>query len=418
MVQQGGLTRKGLWEKFRSDPKAMQSEAEENRLTLPDLFREQVNDEAEKAEDRRLDPLTWMLKKEGLSIRSTAGYPSSSIDDFMANDATKHLFWSVLDQDYDQNFGFDELDKVAADGTITDAGTTDNTPFKPRYTLPLVELQRFQPRVRIVDIASSVQTIPGTTFQQPEFQGDAGTTESARQQAESSRDIGEAGRIPTTTLRVGTSTGQTKKIGEGLRISSEAAMNAMYMESVRIWVRRLAMRDEINIVNEGLNILRLVAEQQTAEVLGSNPTLDDVIQVNLHSTGAYDFTLLVANKTTAARWIRANVRAGWDGTPPNFYPADLPADRYASAFPGVSLVNSVYAPTRLAVVNDGDAGFTQSGNHLIGVDQRFALSLKRTARGVVDEELYDPRHQVRERYITQRYGWHMTDKDAVKYWTA
>lgn len=420
-MSQQALTRKGLHEKFSADPKAMYEEAMEKKLTLPSLFREKIDDELEKSEDRKLDPLNWMLRKEGLSIRSVDGYASSSIEEFMATDATKQLFWSVLDNDYDQNFGFDEIGKRAADGTLTDSGLTDNTPFKVRYTTPMAELQRFSPRVRVVDIVGSVETIPGTTFQQPEFRGDPATTAEGRQAAEQSRDIGEAGRIPTTTLRVGTSTGQTKKIGEGLRISTEATFSEMYMESVRIWVRRLAMRDEIRMVNEGIDILRRVAETQTADALGTNPTLDDVIRVNLYSTGAYDYNLLIANQSNAHKWIAANVRSGWGTTTAaNFYPADMPGDRFGSVFPGVQLVNSVYAPTRLAVVNDGEGGLgtTQSpGNHLIGVDQRFALSLKRTARGMVDEEIYDARHQVRERYITQRYGYHLIDVESVKYWT-
>ena len=420
-MSQQALTRKGLHEKFSADPKAMYEEAMEKKLTLPSLFREKIDDELEKSEDRKLDPLNWMLRKEGLSIRSVDGYASSSIEDFMANDATKQLFWSVLDNDYDQNFGFDELGKVAADGTLTDSGLTDNTPFKVRYTTPMAELQRFSPRVRVVDIVGSVETIPGTTFQQPELRGDPATTAEGRQAAEQSRDIGEAGRIPTTTLRVGTSTGQTKKIGEGLRISTEATFSEMYMESVRIWVRRLAMRDEIRMVNEGIDILRRVAETQgtpASNSLTATPSLDDVIRVNLYSTGAYDYNLLIANQGNAHLWIAANVRSGWGTTPANFYPADMPGDRFGSVFPGVQLVNSVYAPTRLAVVNDGEGGLAArpTGTHLIGVDQRFALSLKRTARGMVDEEIYDARHQVRERYITQRYGYHLVDVEAVKYW--
>lgn len=412
-----GLTRKGLHEKFTADPKGFYEEAMDKKVTVPTLFREKVDDTLEKSEDRKLDPLNWMLRKEGLSIRSVDGYASSSIEDFMKSDATKQLFWSVLDNDYDSNFGFDEIGKQAADGTLTDAGLVDNSPFKPRYTTPMAELQRFSPRVRVVDIVGSVETIPGTTFQQPEFRGDPATTEAGRQAAEQSRDIGEAGRIPTTTLRVGTSTGQTKKIGEGLRISTEATFSEMYMESVRIWVRRLAMRDEIRMVNEGIDILRQLAETQTADPLTGTPSLDEVIKVNLYSTGAYNFNLLIANQDNAHLWIAANVRSGFGGT--SYYPADMPADRFGTVFPGVQLVNSVYAPTRLAVVNNGEGGLVArpTGTHLIGVDQRFALSLKRTARGMVDEEIYDARHQVRERYITQRYGYHLIDVESVKYWT-
>lgn len=410
-MNQTGLTRKGLYEKFSSDPKAMYEEAMEKKLTLPALFREKVDNTHEKSEDRKLDPLTWMLRKEGLSIRSTVNSAPSSVEDFMKTDTTKQLFWSVLDQDYDQNFGLDELDKVAADGTLTDSGQTDNTPFKERYTTPLVELQRFAPRVRITDIAGSVTTIPGTTFQQPEFRGDEATTDTGRQAAEQSRDIGEAGRIPTTTLRTGTSVGQTKKIGEGLRVSTEATFNDLFMDTVRIWVRRLAMRDEIRIVNEGIDILRRVAEAQTggATSLGSTPSIRQIVRVNLHSRGEYSYNLLLSNLTVAERWVEANVRA-------NNFPLNIPQGRFGSAFPGIELVNRVDAPTRLAFVDDGTSGLTQAANHLIGVDQRFALNLKRTARGMVDEEIYDARHQVRERYITQRYGWHLMDDEAVYWW--
>ena len=406
MVQQGGLTRKGLHEKFSSDPKAMYEEAMDKKITLPDLFREKVDDEMEKSEDRKLDPLNWMLRKEDLSIRSTASYPSSSVEEFMKSDATKQLFWSVLDNDYDKNFGLDELDKVAADGTITDAGAEENTPFKVRYTTPLVELQRFAPRVRIADIAATVETIPGTSFQQPEFRGDPATTEQGRQTGEQSRDIGEAGRIPTTTLRVGTTTGQTKKIGEGLRISTEATFNELYMESVRIWVRRLAMRDEIRMVNEGINILDGVVGTYTA--LGAvQPTLAHILRVNMYGDSGYQYNLLITERDTAAKWIEANIRAG-------DFPLDIPAGRFNSALPGIQLVNSIGAPTRLAFVSDTETNL--AADEMIAIDQRFALSLKRTARGMVDEEIYDARHQVRERYITQRYGWHVMDAEAVTGW--
>ena len=408
-MSQQGLTRKGLHEVFSDDPKGMYQEAMDKKLTLPDLFREKVNDEIEKSEDRKLDPLNWMLRKEQLSIRSTASHPSSSVEEFMANDATKQLFWSVLDNDYDQNFGLEDLDKIAADGTITDAGAVDNSPFKVRYTTALSEQQRFAPRVRIADIAATVETIPGTSFQQPEFRGDSGTTEDERQAAERSRDIGEAGRIPTTTLRVGTTAGQTKKIGEGLRISTEATFNELYMESVRIWVRRLAMRDEIRMVNEGINILDTIVSGTTRayDRIGATPNLASILEVNMYGDSGYQYNLLITERASAAKWIEANVRA-------NGYPLDVPAGRFNSALPGIQLVNTIGAPTRLAFVSDTETNLED--NQMLAVDQRFALSLKRTARGMVDEEIYDARHQVRERYITQRYGWHVMDAEAVVGW--
>ena len=113
------------------------------------------------------DAIGHILQEEDLRITGTPTAPSASIEDFTKNEARRELFWATLDRDYDKTSSIHDLQLKA---TNTDAALTDNTPFKVRDTSPMVERNRFQPRLRIADIASRVETIAGTTWQVPEYQ--------------------------------------------------------------------------------------------------------------------------------------------------------------------------------------------------------------------------------------------------------
>ena len=347
------------------------------------------------------DAMGHILQKEELRITGTPTAPSASVEDFTKNEARRELFWSTLDRDYDKTSSIHDLQVKA---TNTDAALTDNTPFKVRDTSPMVERNRFQPRLRIADIASRVETIAGTTWQVPEYQ----TGENNEQSAV----IAEATRIPTTTVTTGTETGRTDKIGAGLRISDEYQLNALNMETIRMWVRRVAMRDEITIVNEGVAILAANAGASIATL--STLSLKDIIDVNLYGNGGYQYNTLVSTRTGAASWITANVQSlGGNNTGPLL---DGSSQSFGSAIAPIQLINSTYGPTRLGFVDDG-AVTGLANAELLGVDQRFALVLKRTQRSQTDETQRISSHQVTERYLTQRYGWDLEDPSAVVQWT-
>ena len=346
------------------------------------------------------DAMGHILQKEELRITGTPTAPSASVEDFTKNEARRELFWATLDRDYDKTSSIHDLQVKA---TNTDAALTDNTPFKVRDTSPMVERNRFQPRLRIADIASRVETIAGTTWQVPEYQTTANN--------ERSTVIAEATRIPTTTVTTGTQTGRTDKIGAGLRISDEYQLNALNMETIRMWVRRVAMRDEITIVNEGVAIL--AANATLVKALGALG-LRDIIDVNLYGNGGYQFNTLVSTRTGASAWIEANVQSL--GTSNQGPILDGSNQSFGSAIAPIQLINSTYGPTRLGFVDDG-AVTGLVDEELIGVDQRFALVLKRTQRGQTDETQRISSHQVTERYLTQRYGWDLEDPSAVVQWT-
>ena len=347
------------------------------------------------------DAIGHILQEEDLRITGTPTAPSASIEDFTKNEARRELFWATLDRDYDKTSSIHDLQLKA---TNTDAALTDNTPFKVRDTSPMVERNRFQPRLRIADIASRVETIAGTTWQVPEYQ----TTEDD----ERSTTIAEGTRIPTTTVTTGTDTGRTEKIGAGLRISDEFQLNALNMETIRMWVRRVAMRDEITIVNEGVAILAANAGASIATL--STLSLKDIIDVNLYGNGGYQYNTLVSTRTGAASWITANVQSlGGNNTGPLL---DGSSQSFGSAIAPIQLINSTYGPTRLGFVDDG-AVTGLANAELLGVDQRFALVLKRTQRSQTDETQRISSHQVTERYLTQRYGWDLEDPSAVVQWT-
>ena len=91
------------------------------------------------------------------------------------------------------------------------------------------------------------------------------------------------------------------------------------------------------------------------------------------------------------------------------------AGRFVSVFPGVTLLNSVSGPTVTAFVGNSEIPGWSTDN-FIGVDQRFALSLMRRARGTRDEGDYDPETQVRRRFLSQHFDWYLEDINAVKGW--
>ena len=416
----GTMTRSQLYQSFMANPKPFEQEAADRRIALPVLLNEK-SPVADSSKDMP-DALSSMLGRANLYISSTPSNPTSSAADFLKTSATRSLFWSVLDRDFDEGLGLHEIENNKSYGVEGHASATnteqDLTPggaFNPRTTLPLVDRRKFRPRIAISDIAGSIQTIPGNSYQTPEYN----TPDTDHRM----RPVPPTTPIPTTTLTVSERQGTLKKIGEGLRVDANMEFSNLFMESIRMWVAKLALHTETAIVNAGLRVLFAsipASGTRAFQSLGATPNLEDIINVNLYTGpgNAYSYNLLVMRQSDAATWIESNTMAlASAGSGNTTTQAMIPQPgRFTTVFPGVTLLNSISAPTVLAFIGDDEIS-TWTATRFIGVDQRFALTLMRRARGTRDEGDYDPETQVRRRFLSQHFDWYLEDINAVKGWT-
>ena len=412
MLPQEKMTREELFDDFNRDPAHYSGMAKKNKLTLPVLMNRLAPDPSPNYPD---DAIGEMLARHGLEVSGNASASSSSVEEFLDSDSTlgpkETLFWATLDRDYDIATSVYDLEQKMKFNAATSTNVSDSPEggaVRPRSTRPLYERNKFRPPVSITDIAGGIETIPGQTWQVANYE--------TPKESEQSTTIPEAGPIPLTTLTTSEDTGRTKKIGAGLRVSREAELNATIMSEIRMWVRRQGVRDEIRMVNEGVNLLK--DGIPTGVSLGTRASLglSDILDVNMHfgAESGYVMDTLLALKDSAKIWIEANNSSGTSnkyninaGTP----------ERGAAAYGGIELVNAGSGVIRLAYFSDLHATNPNSGvnlvqNEMIGFDSRWSLILYRQARGVTNENRYDPSTQVRDYFMTQRFGWHRQDPAA------
>ena len=413
------MTRKELFDDFNMKPGYYNGLAKKHKVALPTLMN-RLSPEATPGYPQ--DAMSEMLARHRLEVSGNATDASSSVEEFLDSGSElgpkETMFWATLERDYDVATSVYDLEqkmKINAGSTTSLlSDEAENSAARPRSTRMLYELNKFRPPVSITDIAGGIETIPGQTWQVPNYATPAAD--------ERSTTIPEAGPIPLTTLTTSENTGRTKKIGAGLSISREFELNMTLMSEVRMWVRRQGMRDEIRIVNEGVNVLRTAITRSGSAAatvpLGAGAALglDAVITVNTHfgSESGYMLDMLLGLKSTVRTWIRANVAQPSGGVEINRM---LPGGTFSSVFNNVELVNMTNGPTRVAYFDqmnsDPNIGNTLVDKELIGCDSRWALVLYRQARGVTNENRYDPSTQVRDYFLTQRFGWHLQDEAAL-----
>ena len=406
------MTRSDLFDDFNRDPAHYSGMAKKDKVTLPTLLNRLS---PEHTAGYPQDAMGEMLARHGLQISGNASYTSSSVDDFLDSDSTlgprETLFWATLDRDYDISTSVYDLENKMKQSAATSTNVGDSPEggaVRPRSTRPLYELNKFRPPVSITDIAGGIETIPGQTWQVAEYATPA--------EDERSTTIPEAGPIPMTTLTTSERQGRTKKVGAGLRVSREAELNTTLMSEVRMWVRRQGMRDEIRMVNEGVNLIKDGIDDAPSLGTVASLGLSDILDVNMHfgAESGYILDTMVALKSSAKAWIEANNSSGaankYDinpGTP----------QRGAAAYGGIELINAGAGVIRLAYfdtanASDPNVGVNLVDRELIAFDSRWTLVLYRQARGVTNENRYDPATQVREYFLTQRFGWHRQDPNA------
>ena len=410
------MSRRQLHQDFMANHKEYEQEAADRRMSIPAL----LNAKSPNGDNNRDHPdaLSSLLGRSDLYISSDAGNSTSSAADFMKTAATRSLFWAVLDRDFDEALGLYEIENNRgnrvegfASGTNTEQDLTPGGAFNPRTTLPLVDRRKFRPRIAISDIAGSVQTIPGNSYQTPEY-----NTPDADHRM---RPVPPTTPIPTTTLTVSERQGSLKKIGEGLRVDANMEFSSLFMESIRMWVAKLALHTETSIVNAGIKVMYDSIADVSARSftnVGATPNLQSIIRINLFTGpgNAYMYNLLIMRESEVRTWIEANTMA-LSATPTNQQNTIPAPGRFVSVFPGVTLLNSVAAPTVTAYVGDSEISGWNTDN-FIGVDQRFALTLMRRARGTRDEGDYDPETQVRRRFLSQHFDWYLEDINAITGW--
>jgi len=406
------MTREQLYDDFNLNPAHYSGLAKKQKVNLPTLMN-RLSPEGTPGYPQ--DAMGEMLARSGLEISGNATEASSSIEDFLDSDEKlgpkETMFWAVLEKDYDIATSVYDLErkmKLNADVASTTSDAPEGGAARPRSTRPLYELNKFRPALSITDLAGGIETIPGMTWQVPNYATPA--------QDEYSTTISEGGNIPMTTLSTSEETGRTKKVGAGLRVTREFELNATLMSEVRMWVRRQGMRDEIRIVNEGINLLR--TNTSTATTLGADANLGrktfQTITTHFSSGSGYIMDKIVGLKSAilrldevAAQAGNANFAAG-SGVPPNFQGLYAP----------ITIINRGVGPLEAAYVDDAHAtnpnlGANLAVREIIGLDSRWALILYRQARGVTNENRYDPATQVREYFLTQRFGWHLQDSGAL-----
>lgn len=425
------IPRDELYRRWKDDHEKLLKEARNHKLTLP-FYLEQLSPVPVKGYPA--DAFGHLLACDNLGIRSNSTTSTATVMDFLQEGGRKELaLWTQLDLDYDlcssvheydlkeagydvdvilENRGFLTPDAMPGGGekfaasASTDAGTPDNTPFRPRYTRALYENRKFRPPVAIADIASGIETIPGTTFQIPKYDVPA--------EDEYSVIVPEGGRMNVTTLKTETTPGQTFKVGEGLATSREFELNDLRMQAVRLWVRRVAMRHETVIVNRGINLLR--ANAGDAVNIGATPDLSSILDVVLHFvdqvSNGYMIDKLFALKAETREWMVAGMESNANRVP--FGPVQ---GRYSDTFTGTRLGGRYQEPPYIYPVGptstDANIGVTLQENDLLGIDSRFGLIMYRQMRGLLQEEKYDAESQLRKRFLSQRNGWQPQDADAI-----
>ena len=414
MLPRDNMGREELFDDFNLKPSHYSAMAKKNRITLPTLMN-RLSPESSPGYPQ--DAMGEILARHGLEISGNASYSSSSVQDFLDSDSElgpkETLFWATLDRDYDVASSIYDLERKMKLNAATSTNVGDSPEggaVRPRSTRPLYELNKFRPPVSITDIAGGIETIPGQLWQVAEYATPA--------EDEYSTTIPEGGTIPLTTLTTSERQGRTRKVGAGLRVSLEAEMNSTIMSEVRMWVRRQGMRDEIKMVNEGVNLLKTAPPAITAVDLGTAASLglSDILDVNMHfgAESGYILDTMVALKNTSKVWIEANNSSGASNK--NDVRGGTP-QRAAAAYGGIELINAGSGVIRLAYfdtanVNNPNVGVNLVERELIGFDSRWSLILYRQARGVTNENRYDPSSQVRDYFLTQRFGWHLQDASA------
>ena len=408
------MTREQLHEDFVNKPSHYLQMAKDQKLPIEDLFNRVAPEKATRYPD---DAFTDFLARENLVISATRTEGTAKVQEFMANDARRVAFWTILDRDYENALGLPQLEEKMVQRDTNTSDPNFNSPFNPAATRPLYERHKFMPKITINDIAAGSETIPGISFQQPEYQ----TT----MEKEQTGDLAEGEPIPTTTVSSGTVPGKTKKFGGGLRFTDEFALEAINMGLLRIFARRQAMRDEIKIVNDGL-LAALRAAGATHDLdLGTGViTFDDLLELalfdgpesaaqNPNEDNGYQLLTLFTNRALAKRLMTSYSTVDNPGVFSQY-----PADRFGDFWNPIQLINSgLGGPTRLGIVRNGAVSSTTptvaiDDENALGIDVRYALILQRQARGITTEEMRIAKEQVTERYTTQRVGWLVADPDA------
>ena len=425
-----GLSLDQIRDAYMNNPDEFVEAANEEKRTL-DSYLNTCIPEADVLDGH--DVLDYILGKEELYISGNNGASATDVQRFFDKKAPRQLAWAVLQRDYDNVLGLNciennksnyngklkhmvarefALREAAASGELPLRDSTGNTETElvpgtaanPRALLPVVDLRKYRPPIAISDIAGFIQTISGNSYHQVQD-----NTPAAEQMVRSTTETGE---LDVSKLTFTEKTGELRKVGRGLEFSKRALTNTAFIDGLRRWVMKIALRSETAMVNVGLDIMykSIAGRGATFEGVGASPDRSSIIEVNLHrgSGNAYLYNLLVMRQEDAQVWIDANVNA-------NVGTAIAPAGRFTSVFPGVELVNNVQGPTRVAYIGDTEID-GWANNHFIGVDQREALTLIRVLGGNLDEQDYDPQTTVYRRFISQLYDWNLEDPNAVTGW--
>ena len=406
-------TRSNVFEKFRKEPEFFVKTAKQEGLPLSEVFRIEAPD-ADKGDHP--DPLLDMIQKAGLRVESNRNYESSSLGDFTRSDYGHYLLFDWLDRCYENTI----LGR-AADSSSTGIDESSYLPgqvYRPYMERPLVERKRIAPQIRIGDIVSRVETVTEDLIRQPEYTTatDAGAAE------ETMIPIAPGGKIPTTVISLGSRTAELKKVGIGVAVTDEFNSNNIRVSAVQTWVERVAVNHERAIVNEGIVTIRTgpnagvgntaVPIPGSTGSIGIGSNLNGIITVNTYFEEPYMMDLLIADKTTARKWIQATVQANLTGdataatSAGQFAP--YPQGRFNGLFAPMTLVNANSQPTRLAYLDVGGSHGIGT-NRMVGIDSRTTLVMYRHARGSVNERERIPSQQIEARYMTERYGFMVED---------
>ena len=410
--------REELHEDYMAHPGIYKQMAKEHNMTLPVLFNRlspirKVDDAYEE------DAFSDLLYREDLDVNG--GYQSASTDVEAWLDQTdkevgpkEELFWAQLGRDYDECTSLPELDLRRKAASVTTVGQiADNTALNPRQYLALYQRNQLRADIGIADLSASIQTTTARSFGEPQYL----TPEDSHRSAV----VGEGMPLPVTTLTSGERLGKMKKIGAGLAVSREYEMDQTRMSSIRMWVAQLAIGDEIYMTNEGINMLR---GGLTPTSLGGALDIDDILNVQLHfvGNGIYRLDKLFATKTGGRKWIKAHQTVGDPATAGTVFNRPVPDGRFDQIYNSIQVANGVQGPTQLYLTaatsaDDPHEGTVLTDTDLLAIDSRFALIFFQLAAGMLSEERYDPRTQVRERFLSRWFGWFLQDPDARTAWT-
>ncbi len=405
-------SRSNVFEKFRKEPEFFLKTAKQEGIPLSEVFRIEAPIADKTDHD---DPLLDMIQKSGLRVESNRNYPSSTLGDFTRSDYGHYLLFDWLDRCYENTL----LGIRAADSGSTgidETGYLAGQVYRPYMERPITQRKMIAPQIRIGDIVARVETVTEDLIRQPEYTTatDAGNAE------ESMVPIAPGGRIPTTIISLGSRTAELKKVGVGVAVTDEFNSNNIRVSAVQTWVERVAVNHERTIVNEGIAVI----EDGTGAAVGGGNTpaptanvgsnLKGIIEVNTYFEEPYMLDLLIANKTTAQKWIQAVVQSNLTGvansgtnvTSGDFQP--YAAGRFSGLFSPITLINQNSAPTRLGYLTDGGTHGLGT-NEMLGIDSRVTLVMYRHARGSVNERERIASQQIEARYMTERYGFMLED---------